>query len=94
MHDSGYTVSRAIAAAVNWIKKQAAKGNAKAVAALAEWNRKRASGKVSASVLAAFNEGVCLSMAEEIRLVAALAADGEDQKLVGLARVLEAARGC
>lgn len=91
MADSGYTVSHAIAAAVNQVKKWAAKGNKEAVAALADWSRKRASGKVSASVLAVVDEGVCLSAAEEIRLTVSMAS--EDVASVGLSRVLAAAQG-
>lgn len=43
--DSGYTTSRAIAAAVSQTKKRAAKGNAEAAAAIAQWMRMRASAK-------------------------------------------------
>lgn len=89
--DSGYSISRAIAAAVSQTKKRAAKGNAAAVKAIAEWNRKRKSGKVSASVLAEVDAGFDLSPLEEVRLAAVL--DREDQSSsVGLARVLDAAR--
>lgn len=43
--DSGYTVSRAIAAAVSQTKKRAATGNAEAVAAIAQWERMKASAR-------------------------------------------------
>lgn len=43
--DSGYSVSHAIASAVNQVKRLAAKGNAEAIKALAEWERKKASVK-------------------------------------------------
>lgn len=43
--DSGYTVSRAIAAAVSQTKKRAAKGNGEAAAAIAQWYRMRAAAK-------------------------------------------------
>lgn len=43
MADSGYTVSRAIAAAISQTKKRAAKGNAEAAAAVAQWQRMKAS---------------------------------------------------
>lgn len=41
--DSGYTVSRAIAAAVSQTKKRAAQGNAQAMAAVAQWEKMKAS---------------------------------------------------
>lgn len=41
-HDSGYDVSSAIAAAVSQTKKRAAKGNAQAVRAIAQWQRMKA----------------------------------------------------
>lgn len=40
--DSGYPVSRAIAAAISQTKKRAAKGNAQAAAAIAQWSRMKA----------------------------------------------------
>lgn len=43
MADSGYTTSRAIAAAVSQTKKFAAKGNPEAIAAVAQWERMKAS---------------------------------------------------
>jgi hypothetical protein len=43
--DSGLSISHAIAAAVERVKVLAAKGNAKAIAALAQWQAKRASAK-------------------------------------------------
>lgn len=48
--DSGYTESRAIAAAISQTKKRAAEGNAEAIAAIAEWNRMKASTSDSASI--------------------------------------------
>jgi len=45
--DSGYTVSRAIAAAVSQTKKRAAQGNAQAIAAIAQWMRMRAAAKAT-----------------------------------------------
>jgi hypothetical protein len=44
--DSGLSISHAIAAAVNRVKVLAAKGNAQAIKALAEWNAKRGKNKV------------------------------------------------
>lgn len=84
--DSGYSVSRAIAAAVSQVKKWAAKGNKQAIAAIAQWERKRASGKVAASVLAEVDAGVMLSALEELRLTQVM--ETEERGLVGLSRVL------
>lgn len=43
MADSGYPVSRAIAAAVSQTKKRAAQGNPEAIKAIAQWQRMKAS---------------------------------------------------
>jgi hypothetical protein len=43
--DSGLSISRAVAAAVNRVKQLAAKGNAQAIRALAEWEAKRGRAK-------------------------------------------------
>lgn len=45
MESSGYTRERAIPAAISQTKKFAAKGNARAQAALAQWEKMKASAK-------------------------------------------------
>lgn len=47
--DSGLSISHAIAAAVNRVKVLCAKGNAEACAAVASWERKKASARVTAT---------------------------------------------
>lgn len=47
--DSGLSISHAIAAAVNRVKKLCAKGNAQACAAVAEWEKKKASARIKAT---------------------------------------------
>lgn len=47
MADSGLSEGHAIAAAHNWCVKQAAKGNAQATAAIAQWNAKAAAARAS-----------------------------------------------
>lgn len=45
MYDSGYTESRAIAAAISQTKKRAATGNKEAIAAIAQWEKMKAGTK-------------------------------------------------
>lgn len=47
--DSGLSISHAIAAAVNRVKKLCAKGNAEACAAVASWEKKKASTRIKAT---------------------------------------------
>jgi hypothetical protein len=54
--DSGLSISHAIAAAVNRVKVLAAKGNAQAIKALAEWNAKKARSKGKAKNLSTTGE--------------------------------------
>jgi hypothetical protein len=91
--DSGYSVSRAIAAAVSQTKKRAAKGNKAAIKAIAQWERMKASSNVSASVLAEVDAGADISLIEELRLTAMLDAEERHPSgAVGLSRVLDAAQ--
>lgn len=55
-HDSGYSVSRAIAAAVSQTKKRAAGGNKQAAAAIVKWNKMKASSNSKSTNLSVSQE--------------------------------------
>lgn len=64
--DSGLSISHAIAAAVERVKVLAAKGNAQAIRALAEWNAKRAKSKAKTASKKLAGKAKNLSTAGEV----------------------------
>lgn len=64
----GYTISRAIAAAVSQVKKWAAKGNAKAIRAVAQWQSKKARAKLDNASDVEFAIHLAKQIEEEINL--------------------------